>query len=462
MLEIKNYSVSFQSYDGFFRKKTVTPIEKISLSMKEREIVAVVGASGSGKSLVAHGIMGILPNNSCESGEIYYRGKPLSSVRKKLLETGEISFIPQSVSYLDPLMKVGKQVRELIRQGNPILRQREIFARYDLDPTVEEFFPYQISGGMARRVLLATAVVRNPKLIIADEPTPGLDEALIEETLQQFLELKEEGASILLITHDLNAALKISDRIIFFNQGKNLGVLSRKEIESEEIKNPYARLLFSRMPGRDFVSFPHSKTSELKHCLRVKNLSFQYGKHQIYKHFSAEFYSHEVVGLVAPSGFGKSTLAKLLAGHLKPAGGQILLDEKPITTGGRNPVQLILQHPELALDDFWPLRKSLEESGSHSTHIKEAFGIQKEWESRYPHELSGGEMQRFCIVRALHPKTRFLIADEMTAMLDSFTQSEIWKELLEYTRNNDIGLIVISHDRNLLEKVTDRIIYLSD
>jgi peptide/nickel transport system ATP-binding protein/Fe3+-transporting ATPase len=161
----------------------------------------------------------------------------------------------------------------------------------------------------------------------------------------------------------------------------------------------------------------------------------------------------QVVGLMAPSGYGKTTLGKLLAGFLAPTRGQITLDEQPLPTQGYCPVQLVFQNPELAVNPRWRIDRILREGHPPQLHYLDALGIHPGWLTRYPHELSGGELQRVAIARVLNRQTRYLIADEMTAMLDANTQALIWQVILEFARQNQVGVIAISHDRPLLERL---------
>ena len=177
-----------------------------------------------------------------------------------------------------------------------------------------------------------------------------------------------------------------------------------------------------------------------------------------------DFYvnSGEVVGLVAPSGFGKTTLAKILAGYITPESGEVVFEGCRREKNGYNPVQLIFQHPEKSVNPKWKMKKIINESFTPSKELIEAMGIKEGWMNRWPSELSGGELQRFCVIRALSPKTKFLIADEMTTMLDAITQAQIWNVVLDYARKNDIGVVVISHEKALVEKICDRVVNLEE
>ena len=197
--------------------------------------------------------------------------------------------------------------------------------------------------------------------------------------------------------------------------------------------------------------------------LEARNISFRYGEksREILKDFSLKAESTERVGLVAPSGFGKTTLCKILSGYEKPDSGQVLLDGKPLDFyGSYCPVQLIWQHPEQAINPRLRMKSVLEEGDNVSPDLIKRLGIEADWMNRFPAELSGGEMQRFCIARALGQRTQFLLADEISTMLDLITQSQIWHFLMDETENRKIGMIVVSHSQELLEKVCTRIVDL--
>ena len=197
--------------------------------------------------------------------------------------------------------------------------------------------------------------------------------------------------------------------------------------------------------------------------LEAKNVSFRYREHspRILREISLSVENGERVGLVGPSGYGKSTLLRLMGGYLKPASGEILLDGKPLPQKGVCPVQLIYQHPEKAINPRWKMKKVLEESGMFRREIMEALGIEEEWLSRYPRELSGGELQRFCVARSLFEGTQFLLADEMSTMLDVITQAQIWNLVLKEVEQRQLGLLMVTHNRALADRVCQRVVELS-
>lgn len=198
--------------------------------------------------------------------------------------------------------------------------------------------------------------------------------------------------------------------------------------------------------------------------LEAHNLTFYYRnrkKNPIIDSFELTISPGERVGLKGPSGRGKTTLCRLLAGYERPKQGQVLLDGKPVSEyRGACPVQMVWQHPETVVDPLLKLKETMAEAGGIDKRLVEKLHIEREWMERYPSELSGGELQRFCLARALRPETKILLCDEITAMLDLVTQAQIWEFLLEESRRREMGMLVVSHSEALLEKVCTRIITL--
>ncbi|MBR6801970.1 MAG: ABC transporter ATP-binding protein [Eubacteriaceae bacterium] len=252
VLNVEDLTVAFNMYQkGAFKKTDLEVIHKLSIDVKEGEIVAVVGSSGSGKSLLAHSILHILPKNAKVGGKIEYCGKELDDKYVKELLGRDIAFIPQSVDYLDPLMHVDKQVIGVY--GNKE-RQREVFDRYHLDERVDTLYPFQLSGGMARRVLISSAVMEEPKLIIADEPTPGLNVEMAMETLNNFRELADKGTAVLMITHDIDLAFEVADRIAVFYAGTVVEIASTLDFIMGRgfLRHPYSAAFVDALPQKKF------------------------------------------------------------------------------------------------------------------------------------------------------------------------------------------------------------------
>ena len=197
--------------------------------------------------------------------------------------------------------------------------------------------------------------------------------------------------------------------------------------------------------------------------LEARELSFRYdnGNRQILNKMSMTLESTDRLGLIAPSGFGKTTFCKILAGYEEPDSGEVLLDGKPLSAWkGYCPVQMIWQHPELSVNPRWKMGEVLKEGDQVEKRIIDGLGIEPDWLNRYPSELSGGELQRFCIARALGQRTRFLLADEISTMLDLITQSQLWNFLLEEVKNREIGLLAVSHSDSLLERICTKMLRL--
>jgi len=258
LLVVENLSVSFIQYQNGLKQRKLEVICDLNVSVKSGEIVAIVGSSGSGKSLLAHAILGILPSNAKVSGAMMYNGKALTTEIQKVFRGSEISLIPQSVNYLDPLMKVGEQVQNTIKTKDAKVLQQKIFQRYQLSKAAGILYPFQLSGGMARRVLVATAVSGGAKLIIADEPTPGLHPEVVAETLSHLKELANQGCGVLMITHDIEAAMKIADRIAVFYAGTTVEVAPIEDFKNdgEALRHPYTKALWKALPENDFTPIP--------------------------------------------------------------------------------------------------------------------------------------------------------------------------------------------------------------
>ena len=257
ILSVEHLMISFSQYERGWRKIQLPVIRDLSINIKGHEIVAVVGSSGSGKSLLGHAVMGLLPANASWKGRIAFKGEELTGKRVGELRGRQMVLVPQSVSYLDPLMKVGDQVRRGHKDGISRARSREVLGRYGLGEDTEELYPFQLSGGMTRRVLISTAVMEKPELVIADEPTPGLHISAAKRVLSHFREIADGGAGVLLITHDLELALQVADRIVVFYAGTNVEEAAVSDFQKEErLRHPYTRALYRAMPSHGFEVQP--------------------------------------------------------------------------------------------------------------------------------------------------------------------------------------------------------------
>ena len=259
ILKVKDLGISFSQYTKGLVRSDLNVIKNLDIELNEGEILAVVGSSGSGKSLLAHAILGILPDNASVEGTITYKGEELTRKKQEKLRGDEIVLIPQSVNYLDPLKKVGNQIKISIKNKDKKAKDQivdRLFEKYNLDKKVKNYYPFQLSGGMARKVLLCTALASDSKVIIADEPTPGLDEVSLNEVLKDFREIADSGCAVLMITHDITAALKIADKVAIFYAGSTLEVADKSDFKNngENLRHPYTKALYEALPSNDFTA----------------------------------------------------------------------------------------------------------------------------------------------------------------------------------------------------------------
>ena len=254
LLEVSDLSVSFQMYRRGLTRQRLQVISSLSLSVYPGEILAVAGSSGSGKSLLASAILGILPDNAWVEGRLSFDGRPLTPDRQAELRGGEIALVPQSVAFLDPLMKVGSQA-DGHRKPRPTEKRRSLFRRFGLPEQTERLYPFQLSGGMARRVLVSTALLAGARLIIADEPTPGMSLDQAREALQMFRDLADAGKAVVLITHDIDLAFHFAHRIAVFYAGTTVETAPAEDFRRgpEALRHPYSRALWRALPQHDFA-----------------------------------------------------------------------------------------------------------------------------------------------------------------------------------------------------------------
>ncbi|SDN73443.1 peptide/nickel transport system ATP-binding protein [Psychrobacillus sp. OK028] len=193
--------------------------------------------------------------------------------------------------------------------------------------------------------------------------------------------------------------------------------------------------------------------------LEAKDVGFRYGDGPwLFQRVNVMLEPGEIVGITGPSGRGKTTFCRILAGFESPVEGTVHVNGAPLPKSGYHPVQMVLQHPEKATNPRWKMHKVLNEGYQPDKELLDLLGIEQEWLTRWPHELSGGELQRFCVARALGPNTRFLIADEMTTMLDANTQAQIWHAIMSIAKQREMGILVVTHESKLMQRLCHRVI----
>lgn len=525
LLTVEDLTVSFDRYgaaDGALRsprgggRVTTEVLHALTLSVHEGEVVAVVGASGSGKTVLADALLGLYEPNATVSGRMWFDGESLDASSLAALRGRGICLVPQSVSHLDPLMRVGAQVQGAFQGRTRVeraadrarreARQRELFEAYGLAPEVARLYPHELSGGMARRVLLMCALMEEPRVLIADEPTPGLDAKLAVRAVDDLRAFADAGSGVILITHDLELAVRVADRIAVFKDGSVVEETAASNFaEPELLEHPFSRALCRELHalradaalGVDEPGPAHGGV-----LLRAAGLSFAYSSQSpLFAGLDLEVRAGERVALLGPSGVGKTTLCRLLAGMLEPSEGSVRVgacepcrgcgpavvsrgsrkhrdsveslgsrkphgsvecsgSRKPRGPRGPRPVQLISQHPERAFDPRMRMRDSLGEAGDVdgglARELRNRFGVRNEWLDRLPHELSGGELMRCCLVRALMAHPDVLICDESTAMLDLVTQAELWRVIIELQDRCGFGLLFVSHSGALVRRIATR------
>lgn len=268
LLRVEHLSIGFKMYDPtapYFRarKVEVPVIRDLALTVRAGELLAVVGASGSGKTLLADAILGQFEPNARVAGDIWFEGRRCDAADLVRLRGRGISLVPQGVDSLDPLMRVGEQVVGACGRGRAgrerrrtrTARMRELFDAYGLAPEIERMHPYELSGGMARRVLLMCALMDDPRLIVADEPTPGLDMDLAVHALGDLRAFADAGGGVLLITHDLELALRVADRVAVFRAGTVVEETASANFAAPELlAHPFSRALWRAMPEHEFAA----------------------------------------------------------------------------------------------------------------------------------------------------------------------------------------------------------------
>lgn len=263
LLQIRDLSLSFCMYEtsstNFFssEKTDVSIVEGFDLSIYKGEVVAILGASGSGKTLLADSILGMFDYNETAVGEVLFKGKPVTAKELAALRGSEIALVPQSVKSLDPVMRVGKQVLGVCaskeEKTNRKKRQEALFEKYGLSTDVEKMYPHELSGGMARRVLLCCALMENPELIVADEPTPGLDRSLALQAMDDLKGVAQEGGAVILITHDIELALGAADRIIVLRAGEIVEETTPQRFADPNIEHhEFTKSIWEAMPEHGF------------------------------------------------------------------------------------------------------------------------------------------------------------------------------------------------------------------
>ncbi|GGH44592.1 dipeptide ABC transporter ATP-binding protein [Frigidibacter albus] len=469
-------------------------VEDLSLTLNRGEILCVVGETGSGKSLTALSLMGLLPTNLPRpQGEILFEGRDLLGLsrRDRLQLSGRrlAMVFQEPIAALNPIYRVGAQVSEVFRLHTDLKRDEirdkviDLFREVRLpDPeAILRAYPHQLSGGQCQRVMIATALALDPALLIADEPTTALDVTTQAQILKLMLDLRSKhGTGILFITHDFGVVAEIADRVAVMRHGKLVEIGTRDAVLNDP-QADYTRQLIAAVPRlapkttAAVLGAPVLSAEGLTKTYKTRTMLGTGREVQALKGVDVTLRRGETLGLVGESGSGKSTLAQCVIRLVEPDGGEVVIDNGAFTglTGSalrhaRRKVQIVFQDPYTALDPRHAVGDAIaegpiihglprEQAKARALELIEAVGLERSAARRFPHEFSGGQRQRICIARALAVRPDLLIADESVSALDVSVQAQILELLARMQKDLQFGLLFITHDLRVASRICDRI-----
>ena len=444
-------------------------LEPLSFNVARGKSLVIMGETGAGKSLIGQTIMGTLPPELRVNGHVFFDGQSIGNQKGKtrqLLWGRSLAMLPQEPWHaLDPLMRSFNQVFEshrfVARLPESTARQqtRRDFTTLNLESAMTKR-PHQLSGGMSQRVAFAAAVAGGGQVLIADEPTKGLDNQARNIIIDLLVGLAENGATVIVITHDIDVARRIGGDILVLKEGKlveqgtTAGVLG-------EPRHHYTKALIAASP-RNWPKRPDSIPGNT--LLEAQQLVVGRENMAFNKAITISVKQGSRLSLSGPSGIGKTTLLDTLAGLIKPVSGQLV--HKQVFT--RTDIQKIYQDPPSAFAPHVSLMKSLADVAQlHQVAWPEVesllrqLGIHTAILNRLPSAVSGGELQRIAIARALLPKPKLLLADEPTSRLDPITQQQAMQQLANISEANQIAIVLVTHDTDVAEKWADQSLFLT-
>ncbi|MCK8062979.1 MULTISPECIES: ABC transporter ATP-binding protein [Vibrio] len=495
ILSVNNLSVSFTTNDGI-----VDAVKNVSFDLKAGETLSIVGESGSGKSVSTNALMKLLPDNAIlhTNSSIMFEGSSILDKTEREMQSvrgDRIGMIFQEpMTSLNPYMRVGIQVAEAIMCHRPVDRRKakarvlELFELVHMPEPEKAYskYPHEFSGGQLQRIMIAMALINEPDILIADEPTTALDVTVQAEVLHLIKEIQAQmGMAILFITHDLGVVKHFADRVIVMCKGE---IVEEGETQTlfEDPKHEYTRMLINSIPKGSKDPISESATQLLKaDDTRVKFLiksHFIASKNEYFeavKGISLELKQGETLGIVGESGSGKSTLGRALIGLL-PSTGKIEYkgqDMALLTNKERfelkKDVQMVFQDPYGSLSPRMTIGEIITEGLTvHQPTLSKKERMQKARDvlrevrldpasiNRYPHEFSGGQRQRIAIARALILEPSFILLDEPTSALDRSVQLTVIDLLKDLQKKHNIGYLFISHDLSVVKALSDRVLVM--
>lgn len=437
-------------------------VEDVTLAVETGRILAILGETGSGKSLIGSAIMGLAPRGVRVCGRIVVDGRSYDAADGAALRSlwaKELFLLPQEpLNALAPLLSAKAQVAEQIAPPLRTGKAAAALSAMQLDREHHRKRPFELSGGMAQRVMAAIASVTRAGIVLADEPTKGLDADRRHVVAEVFEALRRDGRAILLITHDIALVRSLADHITFLDEGAIIETGPAGSV----LRTPqtdYARRYIASDPST-WAPRPYERSRTPK-VVEAANLRIGIGGRILADNLNFHCHAGHISALLGESGIGKTTLGRTLLGLTAPLGGRI---QRPDAQRGRQ-IQKLHQDPTRVFAPWQSLGRSLEDlrrlpDGEHSFGVVPAlmqrFGLRRDLLHRRPHQISGGEAQRLALVRILAMKPKVLVADEPTSRLDPPVQELVIRYLRKVADEDDLAILLITHDQQLAAAMADR------